>query len=206
MLWQKPDTQQPIVRARLSPAGEGIQVLVYCPDMPDLFARVCGFFARNQFSVVEAKIHTSRHGYALDSFQVLDDGRRDVHYRDFLQFMEHELALGLDPARPPEPVPPGRYSRRLRHFPIQAEIEIQPDERARYHILSLTCGDRAGLLHGIAQVFQRHGIALYSAKIHTLGERVEDRFLIRGEVLEKQKNLLELERDLISVLEQPARS
>ncbi len=206
MLWQKPDNQQPIVRARLSPAGEGIQVLVYCPDMPDLFARVCGFFARNQFSVVEAKIHTSRHGYALDSFQVLDDGRREVHYRDFLQFMEHELALGLDPARQPEPVPAGRYSRRLRHFPIQPEIEIQPDERARYHILSLSCGDRAGLLHGIAQVFQRHGIALYSAKIHTLGERVEDRFLIRGEALEKQKNLLELERDLISVLEQPARS
>lgn len=206
MLWQKPDTRQPIVRARLSPAGEGIQVLVYCPDMPDLFARVCGFFARNQFSVVEARVHTSRHGYALDSFQVLDDGRRDVHYRDFLQFMEHELALGLDPARPSEPVPAGRYSRRLRHFPIQAEIEIQPDERARYHILSLTCGDRAGLLHGIAQVFQRHGITLYSAKIHTLGERVEDRFLIRGEALEKQKNLLELERDLISVLEQPARA
>jgi [protein-PII] uridylyltransferase len=204
MLWQKPDTLQPMVRARLSPAGEGIQVLVYCPDMPDLFARVCGFFARNQFSVVEARVHTTRHGYALDSFQVLDDGRRGMHYRDFLQFMEHELALGLNPSRSPEPVPPGKPSRRLRHFPIQPEIEIQPDERGRYHILSLTCGDRAGLLHGIAQVFQRHGIAIYSAKIHTLGERVEDRFLIRGEALEKQKNLLELERDLLNVLGQPA--
>lgn len=206
MLWQKPGTGQPIVRARLSPAGEGIQVLVYCPDMPDLFARVCGFFARNQFSVVEARIHTTRHGYALDSFQVLDDGRRDVHYRDFLQFMEHELVAELDPAHPPAPVPVGRYSRRLRHFPIQPEIELQHDERGRYHVLSLTCGDRAGLLHGIAQVFQQHGIALYSAKIHTLGERVEDRFLIRGDALEKQKDLLELERDLISVLAQPAQT
>jgi [protein-PII] uridylyltransferase len=204
MLWQKPDARQPVVRARLSPVGEGMQVLVYCPDMPDLFARMCGFFTRNQFSVVEAKIHTSRHGYALDSFQVLDNGRRDVHYRDFLQFMEHELMLSLDPAKPPAPVPPGRFSRRLRHFPIQPEIEIQRDERGRYHILSLTCGDRAGLLYAIAQVFQRHGIALYSAKIYTLGERVEDRFLLRGEALEKQKNLLDLERDLLSALGQPA--
>jgi len=200
MLWQKPETSHAIVRARLSPAGEGIQVLVYSHDMPDLFSRVCGFFARNQFSVVEAKIHTTRNGYALDSFQVLDDGSRNIHYRDFLQFVEHELALELDPSRSPCPVVPGRYSRRLRHFPIQPEIEIRPDERGRYHILSMTCGDRTGLLHAIAQTFQRHGIILYSARIHTLGERVEDRFLIRGESLDKQKSLLLLERDLLSVL------
>jgi [protein-PII] uridylyltransferase len=95
----------------------------------------------------------------------------------------------------------GRPSRRLRHFPVPAAVEIQPDERHRYHVLSLTCGDRAGLLHGIAEVFQRHGIVLYSAKIHTLGERVEDRFLIRGDALEKQNSLLALERDLLGVLE-----
>ncbi len=203
VLWQKPHPVRAIVRARLSPAGDGIQVLVYSPDTPDLFARVCGFFARNQFSVLEAKIHTTRQRCALDSFQVLDDGQREVHYRDFLQFIEHELALALDPAKTPEPVPAGRPSRRLRHFPIQPEVEIRADERGRYHVLSLTCGDRAGLLHRIALTFQKHGVSLYSAKIHTLGERVEDRFLIRGPALENPKTLLELERDLLGVLEQP---
>ena len=202
MLWQNPAPTQAVVRARLSPAGDGIQILVYCPDMPDLFARVCGFLARNQFSVVEARIHTTRHGYALDSFQVLDDGQREVHYRDFLQFVEHELALALEPGRLAELVPAGRPSRRLRHFPIPPEVEIRADERGRYHVLSLTCGDRAGLLHRIALVFQKHKVGLYSAKIHTLGERVEDRFLIRGPALENPKSLLELERDLLNVLEQ----
>lgn len=202
MLWQTPRPQHAVVRARLSPAGDGIQVMVYCPDMPDLFTRVCGFFARNQFSVAEAKVHTTRHGLALDSFHVLDDGRREVHYRDFLQFIEHELALALSPARPQEPVPAGRPSRRLKHFPISPEVEIRPDERSRYHVLSLTCGDRTGLLYRIALVFQKHNVSLYSAKIHTLGERVEDRFLIRGSALENSKTLLELERDLLAVLEQ----
>jgi len=202
MLWRSPRPLQAVVRARLSPAGDGIQVLVYSPDMPDLFARVCGFFARNQFSVLEARIHTTGHGWALDSFQVLDDGRREVHYRDFLQFIEHELALALEPAKPQEPVPAGRPSRRLRHFPIPPEVEIRADERGRYHVLSLSCGDRAGLLHRIAQVFQKHNASLYSAKIHTLGERVEDRFLIRGTVLENPKSLLELERDLLAVIGQ----
>ncbi|MEW6132376.1 MAG: [protein-PII] uridylyltransferase [Pseudomonadota bacterium] len=202
MLWQNPHPRHAIVRARLSPAGDGIQVMVYSPDMPDLFARICGFFARNQFSVAEAKIHTTRHGLALDSFHVLDDGRREVHYRDFLQFIEHELGLALDPSRPPEPVPAGRLSRRLKHFPIPPEIEIRADERGRYHVLSLICGDRTGLLYRIAEVFQKHNVSLYSAKIHTLGERAEDRFLMRGAVLENQKSLLELERELLGVLEQ----
>lgn len=202
MLWQKPDSPEGIVRARLSPAGDGIQVLVYSPDRPDLFARVCGFFARNQFSVVEAKVHTTRHGYALDSFQLLDDGKREVHYRDFLQFVEHELAQALVPGTRPEPVPAGRLSRRLRHFPIQPEVEIRADERGQLHVLSITCGDRTGLLHRIALVFQNHKVDLYSAKIHTLGERVEDRFLIHGPALENPKNLLEMEKELLGVLEQ----
>jgi [protein-PII] uridylyltransferase len=202
MLWHTPRPQQAVVRARLSPAGDGIQVVVYCPDMPDLFARVCGFFARNQFSVVEAKIHTTSHGYALDSFHVLDDGRREVHYRDFLQFIEHELALALTPDSPAESVPVGRPSRRLRHFPITPEVEIRADERGRYHVLSLSCGDKTGLLYRIALVFQEHGLSLYSAKIHTLGERVEDRFLIRGRALDNAKELLELERELLVVLAQ----
>lgn len=200
MLWQKPTEKQPIVRARLSPAGEGIQVLVYCPDLGDLFVRVCSFFARNQFNVVEAKIHTTRHGYALDSFQVLDDGRREVQYRDFLQFVEHELALALDPSTPPEPVPAGRISRRQKHFPIPPEVEIWPDERGRYHALTVTCGDRSGLLHQIARIFSAHNLALYSAKIHTLGERVEDHFLISGSALKSPKQLLQFERDLLDVL------
>lgn len=202
MLWQNPAPSTAVVRARLSPAGDGIQVMVYCPDMSDLFVRVCGFFARNQFSVAEAKIHTTRHGYALDSFQVLDEGRREVQYRDFLQFVEYELGRALDPGRQAEPVPAGRISRLLRHFPIQPEVEIRADERGRFHVLSISCGDRSGLLHRIALVFQKHGVSLYSAKIHTLGERVEDRFLIRGPALENPKTLLELERDLLGELEQ----
>ena len=39
-----------MVRARLSPVGEGLQVLVYTPDQPDLFARICGYFDQAGFS------------------------------------------------------------------------------------------------------------------------------------------------------------
>ncbi|MBP8141638.1 MAG: [protein-PII] uridylyltransferase, partial [Acidovorax sp.] len=63
-------TAKPIVRARQSLAGEGLQVLVYAPDQADLFARICGYFDRAGFSILDARVHTANNQYALDSFQV----------------------------------------------------------------------------------------------------------------------------------------
>src|SRR5690606_16309654 len=53
------DTRVPIVRSRLSPVGEGFEVVVYLPDQPDLFARICGYFDSQRLSVLEARIHTT---------------------------------------------------------------------------------------------------------------------------------------------------
>lgn len=87
-------TEQPIVRARRSPAGEGLQVLVYTADQPDLFARICGYFDQGGFSIQDARIHTARNGYALDTFQVVTSGMQD-HYREMTAMVESELALSL---------------------------------------------------------------------------------------------------------------
>jgi [protein-PII] uridylyltransferase len=54
--------QKPVVRARPRPVGEGLQVLVYAPDRPDLFARICGYFDGAGFSILDAKVHTTRAG------------------------------------------------------------------------------------------------------------------------------------------------
>ncbi len=84
-------TTQPIVRARLSSLGEGLQVLVYAPDRQDLFTRICGYFDSAGFNILDAKIHTTATGYALDTFQVTSPPF-EQHYRDL-------IALRRDPAR-----------------------------------------------------------------------------------------------------------
>jgi [protein-PII] uridylyltransferase len=196
MLWRRTDSADAVVRARLSPAGEGIQVLVYTPDRPDLFARICGFFARMQYTILEAKIHTTRHSYALDSFQVMDLANRGIHYRDFLSFVEHELARDLEPARPMQAVPRGRLSRHQRHHPYLTTVRLEPDAQGHGHILSITCADRGGLLFAVAEVLMRHHVSVYAAKIDTLGERVEDTFLIRGETLQTAAGREALETEI----------
>lgn len=199
-LFSHTDTESPIVRARLSPIGQGLQVLIYTPDQPDLFGRICAFFEHTDYNIVEAKISTTRHGYALDSFQVLDEANRGAHYRDLIGYVEHELTRALQQRTPLEPPLRGRLSRHLKHFPIQPEVAIRPDEKGAFHVLSITAGDRPGLLSCIARTLTEHKIHVHTARIHTLGERAEDTFLIAGESLAKTKSLLQLEADLLQRL------
>ena len=79
-----------IVRARMSPVGEGLQVMVYTADQPDLFARICGYFDQAGFSILDAKIHTATNGYALDTFQVVT-AMLPEHYRELCSMVESDL-------------------------------------------------------------------------------------------------------------------
>jgi [protein-PII] uridylyltransferase len=199
-LYHRPSGAEPVVRARLNPMGEGLQVMVYVPDQTLLFARLCGFFARLGFSIVDAKIHTTRHGYALDSFVVfpIDDS---MPYRDMIGLIEHDITEQLT-RLPPLPTSfGGRLSRQVKHFPVTPEVDIRADERGSQYLLSLTAADRPGLLYGVARVLGEHGIALHTAKISTLGERVEDSFLISGKELAHTATLVKLEQDLLAVLQ-----
>jgi [protein-PII] uridylyltransferase len=165
----------PIVKARLSRIGEGIQVMVYCPDRPYLFACICAFFARMNYNIMEARIYTTQHGYALDSFLVMDASETKQVYRDLMSYIEHELAQQLLKTEPPALPSSGRLSRQSRQFPITPEVSLRQDDHGG-HILSIVAGDRPGLLARITLTLSRHGIEVRHAKVNTLGGRAEDTF------------------------------
>ena len=187
---------EPVVRARLSRAEAGLQVMVYLPDQKNLFARICGYFGRRGLSIMEAKIHTTRHGYALDTFAILDPANPDTSYRDTIQQVEFELKELLDTHPPLEEPVAGRVSRRLKHFPLSPSVQISPDDKGTHYILEVVAGDRPGLLAQIAYTLARANVNVTSAKINTLGERAEDVFLIDGARLHDEQALLRLETAL----------
>jgi len=197
LLSSKVDPSTPVVKARLSRAGEGLQILVYCPDQRGLFARICEFFARMNYTIVEAKIHTTRHGFALNSFQIMEAIRSRTVYRDIMTYIEFELAQQIAQAKPIIPPSTGRISRQLKHFPIRTRVEIKPDRKGMF-VLSLTAGDRPGLLARIALILDKHSIRLHRAKINTLGSRAEDVFWISGAALEKPEQIDKLRLALLS--------
>jgi [protein-PII] uridylyltransferase len=194
------DSKVPVVRARLAPFGEGLQVMIYMPDRESLFARICGYFERAGFSIVEAKIHTTRTGYALDTFLVMGKGP-GAHYRDMMALIESELTEELQAEGALQPPGSGRVSRRVRHFPIPPAVDIRPDERGSYHSLNIVASDRPGLLYRVARQLAQYKLNLYSAKINTLGDRAEDVFLVSGAALSDSKAILKLEQELLNELQ-----
>jgi [protein-PII] uridylyltransferase len=201
-LYYRPDSAEPVVKARLNPFGEGLQVMAYVPDQKLLFARLCGFFSRLGYSIVDAKIHTTRHGEALDSFVLLDPGGH-LPYRDMIGLIEHDLVEQLKTQPPLAPPPPSRLPRQVKHFPFAPEVSIRADERGQHYVMSVTAADRTGLLYAIARVLGEHDVVLHTAKIATLGERVEDTFLISGAELAQTATLVRIEQDLLQVLQLP---
>ena len=188
-----------IVRARLSTIGEGLQVMVYSPDQPDLFARICGYFDQAGFSILDAKIHTATNGYALDTFQVVASMLNE-HYRELITMVEQGLAQTLQNAGSLPAPSRGRVSRRVKSFPIAPRVALQPDEKAQRWLLTISASDRAGLLYSVARVLAKHKLNLLLAKITTLGERVEDTFLIDGAELQQNRSQLEIETELLEEL------
>ncbi len=194
------NSTSPIVRARLSPSGDGIQVMIYTRDRDDLFARICSFFERIGYTIVEAKIHTTQHGYALDSFLVLDQSDKSIIYRDLLSFIEYELTQKLLSKDAPDAPLQGRVSRQVKHMPITPRVSITPSASSANHLLEVVAGDRPGLLSKLAHVFLEHNVALHTARINTLGNRAEDIFLISAKAGEKlsEENVKALAKDLLA--------
>ena len=193
-------TTTPVVRARRSTLGEGLQVLVYTPDQPDLFARICGYFDQASFSIVDARVHTTQRGYALDTFEVVTSAGMEEHYQALTSMLETELALAIATAGPLPQPSKGRISRRVKSFPIAPRVTLRPDEKAQNWLLNISASDRPGLLYSVARVLARHAIEVQLAKVTTLGERVEDTFLIHGAQLQHNKTQIDIETELLESL------
>ncbi|MBF5004518.1 [protein-PII] uridylyltransferase [Diaphorobacter sp. NR2-3-3-1] len=193
-------TGNPVVRVRQSLAGEGLQVLVYSPDQPELFARICGYFERTGFSILDARVHTALNGYALDTFQVVPSETLAGHYRELITLIESELLRSISATGPlPEPTK-RRVSRRVKSFPFAPHVSLKPDEKAQRWILTISASDRAGLLYTVARILSQHQLSVQLAKISTLGERVEDTFLVQGNELQHGARQIQIETELLKAL------
>ena len=195
-------TPDPIIEIKRSERMGGILILLYLPDRKDLFLRAVAALGKSGLSVIDARVHTTHHGWALDTFLVTDRYERDDP--EILDAKIRKDLLTLLTSDKPLPVAPkGKLSRRSKHFPTRTMVTTVPDESGRAWILNVICTDRPGLLYSISEVLARYGINLQTARIATLGERAEDVFLIDSPTLSDDETLLKLEADLVEAVTPP---
>lgn len=174
-------TKETIIRAHISPNGDGIQVMTYTRDHSELFARICNFFDRISYNIGQATVYTTKHGYALNTFIILDQYVKSTSYSKLLEHIEENLAEKLALDTPLEAPLEGRIDRQVKHMPLATKVTVKHNTETNYHLLDMVVSDRPGILASIATVFLSHDIQLHNAKINTLGNRAEDSFLISGQ-------------------------
>ncbi len=76
-------------------------------------------------------------------------------------------------------------------------VTLKPDDKAQNWLLNISTSDKLDLLYSVARVLARHQVDVLLAKVATLGERVEDSFLLRGAALQHNKAQIAMETELL---------
>ncbi len=155
------------------------QIFVYGPDRPHLFADIAATLGSLGLSIHDARIMTSSSSnFSLDTFIVLgDDGQSIGDDPDFIRTVQHTLLTALNEPETVQVVK-RRVPRQLKHFKVPTQVTISNDLAHQRTVLDVTTADRPSLLAKIGDIFKKHDIRIQSARISTLGERVEDIFFV----------------------------
>lgn len=196
------EPQQPLVQLRTATRRGSTEVFIYMPDLDNLFALVTAVLSAQNLDIQSATITTTRSGHALDSFYVLDENGRIIRDESRSNRIREALLKAL--ASPHEPVSAGSLpvSRLLKHFDVDPEITFEQVENEELTSVYINAMDRPGILSDIAHAFAEHNLRIHTARILTLGERIEDIIFITdrsGLAVTDEILLAELKQTLRSI-------
>jgi [protein-PII] uridylyltransferase len=177
-------------------------VTVYAADHPGLFYRIAGAIHLAGGNIIDARIHTSRDGMALDNFLIQDPLGRPFRETSQIERLRlaitdalanrNKLALKLD-SKP-------LALRRTEAFDIAPAVLTDNQASNRFTVLEVNARDRPALLHNLALALFQSKVTLHSAHIATYGERAVDTFYITdllGTKIENKIRLRSLEARLL---------
>jgi [protein-PII] uridylyltransferase len=175
-----PAIDLPIVATRWTPELGGSEFLIYTPDRDDLFAIITAGFDRLNLSIMDARIHTLRNGFALDTFVVLDHAGQPVSDARALLQLQKAMRDQLLRPQPGREIQSAGLQRQLKHFPIETRVAFGPSPKGQLTITEVTAQDRPGLLYQVALALKHCRVNLVAAKVATYGERAEDIFFVNN--------------------------
>ncbi len=190
--------------ATVYPSRGATLVTVYAADHPGLFYRVAGGIHAAGGSIIDARIHTTRDGMALDNFLVQDPFGQPFDEPDRLRRIEEAIRDSLanrsamvDKLKA-RPLP----RTRAEAFDIAPNVLIDNRASNRQTVIEVNAADRPALLNALAHALFESKVTIGSAHIATYGERAVDTFYVTdllGGKIENPARLKALENRLLEV-------
>ena len=183
------------------------RVSVFTPDREGLFYRICAGLAAGGANIIDARIHTTRDGMALDNLLVLDGQGQPYSDRRLRSRLVKSVEAALTAAEPPA-LPNAEPQRRSSAFEVAPSVAIADKASTRTTVVEINARDRPALLAGLAAAIHPERLTIHSAHIATYGERAVDVFYLTradGKKLTPE-DIAELRSALLKAASEPARA
>jgi [protein-PII] uridylyltransferase len=196
-----PDDTSPLSTSVQEERGATL-LTIYAKDEPGIFYRIAAAISLAGGNIIDARIHTSSDGMALDNFLVQDADGTPFDDPRRLERLEKAVLGALNGHEPMM----DRLEAKALPLPRAEAFHIKPavliDNRAsnRYTVVEVNARDRPALLSGLAEALFQSRAMVHSAHIATYGERAVDVFYLtdrNGEKIESATRLKTLQTRLL---------
>ena len=182
-------------------------VTVIAADHPGLFYRIAGGIHLAGGNIIDARIHTTRGGMAVDNFLVQDPLGRPFSEDSQLARIKTMIADALTGKVKLVPQLAARPSARLRAdaFDVRPGVEFDNAASNRFTVIEVNARDRPALLSRLARALFEAKLMVHSAHIATYGERAVDTFYVTdllGEKVDAGARLKAVEKRLLEAADE----
>ena len=157
-----------------------IEIFIFTPNQAGLFLKTVNGFEQLSLETIDSDIHTTRDGkYAMNTFicrhKILGGNliQRDI------QNIEQKIMLAISSENFKGITKLKTKYKKVFEYPTR--VYVSPTNKKNASLVTLETLDQPYLLSKIANIFLDHGISIDSARITTLGEKVEDNFTVIDE-------------------------
>ena len=184
-------------------------VTVIAADHPGLFYRIAGGIHLAGGNIIDARIHTTRGGMAVDNFLVQDPLGRPFSEDSQLARIKTMIADALMGRVKLVTQLAARPSARPRAsaFDVRPAAEFDNQASNRFTVVEVNARDRPALLSRLARALFEAKLMVHSAHIATYGERAVDTFYVTdllGEKVDSGSRLRAVEKRLIEAADEEA--
>lgn len=183
-------------------------VMVLAADHAGLFYRICGGIHLAGGNIIDARIHTTRDGLALDNFLVQDPLGRPFDEASQIERLKRAIEEALANRQKLLPKLEARALPRMRAdaFTVAPNVIIDNKASNRFTVIEVNAQDRPALLYQLAYALFQSKVTVHSAHVATYGERAVDTFYVTdltGDRIESSARLRSLEKRLLEAARMP---
>jgi len=157
-----------------------IEIFIFTPNQAGLFLKTVRSFEQLSLETIDSDIHTTKDGkYAMNTFickhKILG---ANLIQRD-IQNIEQKIINAISSENFKATVKSKSAHKKVFEYPTR--VNVSPSKKRDASLITIETLDQPNLLSKVANIFLEHGISIDSARITTLGEKVEDNFTVIDE-------------------------